>query len=55
MSLIPPRRKHTVTIVIRGPKKQAEVKKYMKAIRKAVGRKAKVKQVPAPRKRRGRR
>lgn len=35
---------HVVTFVVRGPKKTGEVKKYMKALRRAVGRKAKVTQ-----------
>lgn len=51
MTLIPPGRKHTVTIVVRGPKEAAVVKKYMKAIRKAIGRKGKIKQLPGPKKR----
>lgn len=35
---------HVVTFVVRGAKKTAEVKKYMKALRRALGRKAKITQ-----------
>lgn len=48
MTAIPPGRTHRISIVVRGPKKDAEVKKYMTAIRRAVGRAAKVTQTPKP-------
>ena len=35
---------HVVTFIVRGPKKTSEVKKYMKALRRVVGRKAKITQ-----------
>jgi hypothetical protein len=48
MTAIPPGRLHRVSIVVRGPKKDTVVKKYMSAIRKAVGRAAKISQSPRP-------
>jgi hypothetical protein len=48
MTAIPPGRLHRVSIVVRGPKKDDAVKKYMAAIRKAVGRSARISQTPKP-------
>ena len=41
---------HTVTFVVRGPKKKAQVKKYMKALRRTLGRGAKIAQKKAKKK-----
>jgi hypothetical protein len=38
---------HTVTFVVRGPKTGAQIKKYMKALRRAIGRGAKIAQKKA--------
>jgi hypothetical protein len=48
MTAIPPGKLHRVTIMIRGPKKDTAVKKYMSAIRRAVGRSARITQKPRP-------
>jgi len=49
MTMIPPGKTHRITIVVRGPKDQKTVKRYMAAIRKAVGRTAALTQQPRPR------
>ena len=54
MTAIPPGRLHKISILVRGPKKDAVVKKYMSAIRKAVGRSARISQTPKPKAKRKR-
>jgi hypothetical protein len=54
MTAIPPGRLHRVSILVRGPKKVEAVKKYMAAIRKAVGRAARISQTPKPKAKRKR-
>jgi hypothetical protein len=44
MSIIAPGGKHIVTIEVKGPKDKAAIKKYMKAVRRAVGRFGKIKE-----------